>query len=267
MESVYCWSIKESSDDVPLEESYYRNINRVSSKPPLPPKKVLPSSCGTSLAESNCNNESMSMIASTTRRQDEVSDSLYDDVTFYNKARTLPRTSTRTDLNGNTKSSGSSIEARRASMPDMVSVMLSENDNLQSVPNSSASTHSSSLGDRPAIPGKSSSSGSNSNTSPPTSNDTRNTQAMCDSLLTDSLTVSVVLVSSLLTTHLTHLELAQSASQNHSVHQHHHPLISLSHQKRTKSSRSQKALYPSGSCSVPTQQTKRVLRISLLLTK
>ncbi|XP_071126117.1 serine-rich adhesin for platelets-like isoform X1 [Mytilus edulis] len=186
MESVYCWSIKESSDDVPLEESYYRNINRLSSKPPLAPKKVLPSSCGTSLAESNCNNESMSMIASTTRRQDVVSDSLYDDVTFYNKARTLPRTSTRTDLNGNTKSSGSSIEARRASMPDMVSVMLSENDNVQSVPNSSASTHSSSLGDRPAIPGKSSSSGSNSNTSPPTSNDTRNTQAMCDSLLTDS---------------------------------------------------------------------------------
>lgn len=184
MESVYCWSIKEGSEDVPLEESYYRNINRVSSKPPLPPKKILQSNCGTSLADSTCNNDSLSIISSTSHQRDLVTDSLYQDVTFYNKAKTLPRTSTRTDLNGN-KSSGSSMEARRSSMPDMVSVLTSENDNIQSVPNSSASTHSSSLEERPAVPGKSSSSGSH--TSPPTSNDTHNnTQALCDSLLTDS---------------------------------------------------------------------------------
>lgn len=182
MDSVYCWSIKEGSEELPLEESYYRNINRISSKPPLPTKKVLPSSCGTSLVETTCN-DTLSMIVPATQQQDLVTDSLYEEVTFYNKAKTLPRTSTRTDLNGN-KSSGSSMEARRASMPDMVSVLTSENDNVQSVPNSSASTHSSSLDDRPAIPGKSSSSGSH--TSPPNSNETHNTQAMIDSLLTDS---------------------------------------------------------------------------------
>jgi hypothetical protein len=62
-------------------------------------------------------------ISSTSHQRDLVTDSLYQDVTFYNKAKTLPRTSTRTDLNGN-KSSGSSMEARRSSMPDMVSVGL-----------------------------------------------------------------------------------------------------------------------------------------------
>jgi hypothetical protein len=121
-------------------------------------------------------------------------DSLYEDEDIHYKASTLPRTSTRIYLVGNKSSASSSLEARRSSMPDIQSVCTPSD--FHSVPTSddeeenNSADDSSPLQERIEVPGKSSSSGCTS--SPPeNSNNTdatapNNTQALLDSILTDS---------------------------------------------------------------------------------
>lgn len=207
LQSIYTWSIHDNEnsgdDDLALEESYFKNLNKMSAKPPLPSKKVL-SSGSSSSSSSRLRRSSkrvsrssipvdscmmpvdaLSMIDPSATYRDAYlgAESMYDDDDFPFKSNSLPRTSTRINLLPH-KSSGSSMEARCSSMPDIVSVEPANNDDFHSVPTSPdhSDDDTSPLTERLELPGKSSSSSPASDAQ----SNHPNTDALIDSILTDS---------------------------------------------------------------------------------
>lgn len=208
-ESVYTWSIHDgdngSDKDISLEESYMKKVTnsakKVATKPPLPVGKRVRNvsvSSKESDSENQCKDhqlhkllgepcsktiiDNMSVIEpSDTCREDALFvESLCNDMTecIVPRCNTLPRSSTRVNLKD--KSSGSSsLDARRASLPDLTSVCTSNNEE-QSVPQSFSDDESMAMSERPECQGKSSSSNDNPNAG--------NSQgsANVDSILTDS---------------------------------------------------------------------------------
>ena len=216
--SVYTWSIHDNSD-VCLEDSYLRNVGqKVVSKPPLPRSSASSRSSSASRKsvkrDRNSNQiehvlpEPLSMLSDSLTVIEHVTgyldnhlgaSSLYEDDELQFKGSTLPRTSTRVNLMNlvwNKSSGSSSMEARCSSMPDMLSV-CTPND-FHSVPNSDeedsaddSAGDASPLKERPAIQGKSTSSGSPD--AQPDEEETlcrprapNNTDVLIDSILTDS---------------------------------------------------------------------------------
>lgn len=210
-ESVYTWSIHDgdsgSERDLSLEESYMKNVaqshGKDSNKPPLPPSKRVRSDsiCSRdSDCEVKCQDhqlhkllgepcsktiiESVSAIehSDTCRDGDLFVESLCDETLAcaLPKSNTIPRSSTRVKLQD--KSSGSSsLEARRASLPDLSSVGNNFDD--PSAHDSSCSVSAdelTALSERPDVQGKSSSSNDNPNTG------ASQGSANIDSILTDS---------------------------------------------------------------------------------
>ncbi|KAL4230370.1 hypothetical protein ACF0H5_010753 [Mactra antiquata] len=209
-ESVYTWSIHDgdsgSERDLSLEESYMRKVTKGhmnNNKPPLPPSKRIRSdsiSSRDSDCEIKCEDhqlhkllgepcsktiiESMSIIehSDTVRDGNLFVESLCDETlaSALPKSNTIPRSSTRVKLQD--KSSGSSsLEARRASLPDLTSVGNNYDD--PSAQNSSSCVSEddiTELSERPDVQGKSSSSNDNPNTG------ASQGSANVDSILTDS---------------------------------------------------------------------------------
>ncbi|XP_062594656.1 uncharacterized protein LOC134256076 isoform X1 [Saccostrea cucullata] len=211
--SVYTWSIHDTSEEVNLEDSYLRNIGHKVTAPSTRSSRSSSASSSASRKSTKRDRDSnriqhvlpepdsqlgnsLSVIeqASDIREAFLGADSLYEDEDIHYKASTLPRTSTRVYLLGSKSSASSSLEARRSSMPDILSVCTPSD--FHSVPTSDAeednhsADDSSPLQERIEVPGKSSSSGCTS--SPPeNSNNTdaaapNNTEALIDSILTDS---------------------------------------------------------------------------------
>lgn len=212
-ESVYTWSIHDSdcngSDrDISIEESYMRNVTnsakKMCHKPPLPPSKRVRSgsvSSRDSDCEVKCRDhklhkllgepcsktilESVSAIESSDTCRDGVLfvESLCDDTITCDmpKSNTIPRSSTRIKLQD--KSSGSSsMEARRASLPDLTSVGTSNNnDDTSILENSFSEDDITAMSERPDVQGKSSSSNDN-----PNAGGISHGSANIDSILTDS---------------------------------------------------------------------------------
>ncbi|XP_060594163.1 uncharacterized protein LOC132748575 isoform X3 [Ruditapes philippinarum] len=212
-ESVYTWSIHDSDNgsdrDISLEESYMRKVTnsarKTSNKPPLPPCKRVRSgsiSSRDSDCEVKCQDhqlhkllgepcsktilESVSAIepSETCREGILFVESLCDETTCaVPKSNTIPRSSTRVKLQD--KSSGSSsMEARRASLPDLTSVCTSNNNDDVSVHDSSCSISEddiTAMSERPDVQGKSSSSNDN-----PNAGGISHGSANVDSILTDS---------------------------------------------------------------------------------
>ncbi|XP_048776726.2 mucin-5AC-like isoform X3 [Ostrea edulis] len=206
--SVYTWSINDTSEEVNLEDSYLRNIgHKVNARTARSSRSSSASSSASRKSTKRDRNSnhihhvltepdsqlgnSMSVIEQVSDIQEAFlgADSLYEDEEIHYKASTLPRTSTRIYLVGNKSSASSSLEARRSSMPDIQSVCTPSD--FHSVPTSDDEEDDSSpLQERIEVPGKSSSSGC---TSSPPENSTNtdaaapnNTQALLDSILTDS---------------------------------------------------------------------------------
>ncbi|XP_045202982.2 uncharacterized protein LOC123556386 isoform X2 [Mercenaria mercenaria] len=212
-ESVYTWSIHDSDNgsdrDISLEESYMRKVThsqkKTSNKPPLPPCKRVRSgsvSSHDSDCEIKCQDhqlhkllgepcsktilESVSAIepSDTCREGILFVESLCDETACaVPKSNTIPRSSTRVKLQD--KSSGSSsMEARRASLPDLTSVCTSNNNDDASVHDSSCSISEddiTAMSERPDVQGKSSSSNDNAN-----AGGVSQGSANVDSILTDS---------------------------------------------------------------------------------
>ncbi|XP_033743080.1 mucin-5AC-like isoform X2 [Pecten maximus] len=213
LQSIYTWSIHDNDcdEDLALEESYYRNLNqhhKMSAKPPLPPKRVLSSRSSSSSSRSSSRRSSkqdnlkaipsdsctlpidaLSVIEPSASYRDAYlgAESMYDDDDIPFKSNSLPRTSTRIQLLPN-KSSGSSMEARCSSMPDIVSVDPANNDDFHSVPTSPdhSADNTSPLCERLELPGKSSSSSASPVSDNQCSATHPNTDALVDSILTDS---------------------------------------------------------------------------------
>lgn len=211
-ESVYTWSIHDSDNgsdrDISLEESYMKRVTgsqkKNSNKPPLPPCKRVRSG-SLSSQESDCEVkckdhqlhkllgepcsktilESVSAIEpnDTCREGVLFVESLCDDTTLcaVPKSNTIPRSSTRVKLQD--KSSGSSsIEARRASLPDLTSVCTSNNnDEVNDSSCSISEDDITTMSERPDVQGKSSSSNDN-----PNAGGVSQGSANVDSILTDS---------------------------------------------------------------------------------
>ncbi|KAH3836576.1 uncharacterized protein LOC127877002 isoform X2 [Dreissena polymorpha] len=207
-ESVYTWSIHDgdsgSDKDISLEESYMKKVTnshkKANNKPPLPPSKRARSgsvSSRGSNGEPQCKDHqlhkllgepcSKTILAScsviepsdTCREEALFVESMCGDITECTvpKSNTLPRSSTRVKLQD--KSSGSSsLEARRASLPDLTSVGATYTDD-HSVPESFSDDDMIALSERPECQGKSSSSNDN-----PGGNSQGS--ANVDSILTDS---------------------------------------------------------------------------------
>lgn len=208
-ESVYTWSIHDgdsgSDQDISLEESYMKKVTntpvKACSKPPLPAVNHVRSNSNGSRdsdSEQICKDHQLHKLLgepcsktivdnvsaiepSDTCREDALFvESLCGDMTecVVPRCNTLPRSSTRMKLQD--KSSGSSsLDARRASLPDLTSVCTSNNEE-QSVPQSFSDDEYSAMSERPECQGKSSSSNDNPNTG--------NSQGSgnVDSILTDS---------------------------------------------------------------------------------
>lgn len=206
-ESVYTWSIHDgdsgSDKDISLEESYMKKVTssnkKANNKPPLPPSKRARSgsvSSSGSHGEHQCKDHqlhkllgepcSKTILAScsviepsdTCREEALYVESMCGDLTECTvpKSNTLPRSSTRVKLQD--KSSGSSsLEARRASLPDLTSVGATYADD-HSVPESFSDDDMTALSERPECQGKSSSSNDNPGNSQGSAN--------VDSILTDS---------------------------------------------------------------------------------
>ncbi|XP_021358975.1 mucin-5AC-like isoform X2 [Mizuhopecten yessoensis] len=211
LQSIYTWSIHDNGcdEDLALEESYFRNLNqhqKITAKPPLPPKRVLSSSSSSSRSSSRRSSkrdnlkaipsnsctlpiDALSVIEPSASYRDAYlgSESMYDDDDIPFKSNSLPRTSTRIQLLPN-KSSGSSMEARCSSMPDIISVDTANNDDFHSVPTSPdhSADNTSPLGERLELPGKSSSSSASPVSDNQCSASHPNTDALVDSILTDS---------------------------------------------------------------------------------
>ncbi|XP_060064367.1 uncharacterized protein LOC132544734 [Ylistrum balloti] len=213
LQSIYTWSIHDNDcdEDLALEESYFKNLNqhnKMSSKPPLPPKRVLSSRSSSSSSRSSSRRsgkrdnlkaipsdsctlpiEALSVIDPSATYRDAYlgAESMYDDDDIPFKSNSLPRTSTRIQLLPN-KSSGSSMEARCSSMPDIVSVDPANNDDFHSVPTSPehSADNTSPLSERLELPGKSSSSSASPASDNQCSATHPNTDALVDSILTDS---------------------------------------------------------------------------------
>nr|XP_022326301.1 probable secreted beta-glucosidase adg3 isoform X3 [Crassostrea virginica]XP_022326304.1 probable secreted beta-glucosidase adg3 isoform X3 [Crassostrea virginica]XP_022326305.1 probable secreted beta-glucosidase adg3 isoform X3 [Crassostrea virginica] len=211
--SVYTWSIHDTSEEVNLEDSYLRNVGHKVN--PRSTRSSRSSSASSTASRKSTKRDrdsnriqhvltepdsqlgnSLSVIeqASDIREAYLGADSLYEDDEIQYKASTLPRTSTRLYLVGQKSSASSSLEARRSSMPDILSVCTPSD--FHSVPTSddeednNSADDSSPLQERIEVPGKSSSSGC---TSSPPGNSTKsdatapnNTEALIDSILTDS---------------------------------------------------------------------------------
>ncbi|KAK3578047.1 hypothetical protein CHS0354_039594 [Potamilus streckersoni] len=224
LESIYTWSIYDDleSDDVNLEESYMRNIMKKSAatatgKPPLPPPRQRAYSTGNAgyhenyndgkckdhnlhkiLGES-CSRHDLEAISafecdSNVQEGNLIVESLYkDEEHFLCKPNIIPCSSTQIQLQD--KSSGSSsMDAKRASIPDLYSVSTPNNDYRSGAQTSNSnSTDSSPLQERLELVGKSSSSNekdSSSNVPPPPSvtisSPNTDSHALVDSILTDS---------------------------------------------------------------------------------
>lgn len=211
--SVYTWSIHDTSEEVNLEDSYLRNIGHKVAARSTRSSRSSSASSTTSRKSTKRDRDSnriqhvltepdsqlgnsLSVIeqASDIREAFLGADSLYEDEDIHYKASTLPRTSTRLYLVGQKTSASSSLEARRSSMPDILSVCTPSD--FHSVPTSddeednNSADDSSPLQERIEVPGKSSSSAC---TSSPLENSTKsdvaapnNTEALIDSILTDS---------------------------------------------------------------------------------
>lgn len=207
-ESVYTWSIHDgdsgSDKDISLEESYMKKVHtpkKTSVRPPLPPsKRVRNDSCSSKDSDNEhvckdhqlhkllgepCSKtlvENVSVIepSDTCREEALFVESFCGDMTecVVPRCNTLPRSSTRVKLQD--KSSGSSsLDARRASLPDLTSVCTSNNEE-QSVPPSFSDDEYSAASERPECQGKSSSSNDNPNAG------TSQGSGNVDSILTDS---------------------------------------------------------------------------------
>lgn len=225
-ESVYTWSIHDgdsgSDRDISLEESYMKKVTqsarKPANKPPLPPSKrarsgsvsskesdfervcvdhklhkLLGEPCSRQMMEL----ESVSAIASNDTCRDGALfiNSMYDedndndDECIVKKTNTIPRSSTRIQLVD--KSSGSSsLEARRASLPDLTTVGTSvcNADSVRDSLSSYSENEVTSMTERPECQGKSSSSTDNPSTGTSLEPQCQLSQgsANIDSILTDS---------------------------------------------------------------------------------
>jgi len=104
--SIFTWSLQHSSTDVPLEESYLRTVRIRSIKPnhlSRQMSKVKSRSHKMNSRTNLCSNDpvnGLSVIADKATHKDHmiIDDGLLRDNTLYNKIKTIPRSSTRTDL-------------------------------------------------------------------------------------------------------------------------------------------------------------------------
>ena len=211
-ESVYTWSIHDgdsgSDREISLEESYMKKVvtsgKKANNKPPLPPSKRARSGSVSSRDSDNgvrCKDHQLHILlgepcsktiydavsviehSDTCREGALFVESMCGDLTecAVPKSNTLPRSSTRVKLQD--KSSGSSsLEARRASLPDLTSVGVNED---TCVMDSCSDNDITAASERPDVQGKSSS----SNDNPATGNSQSQgsgASANIDSILTDS---------------------------------------------------------------------------------
>ena len=212
-ESIFTWSIHDdnsgSDRDISLEESYIRHQTnshkKASRKPPLPPMKRVRSGSVSSrdsdsgklcqdhklhkLLGEPCSKNILDCISviepnQTTAQNAVFVDSMCTDIDcIVPRSSTMPRSSTRIKLQDNSTGS-SSMEARRASLPDLTSVYTNED---HSVPESSVSEDEcTALPERLECQGKSSSSNDNNGACALDPSQGSQGSANMDSILTDS---------------------------------------------------------------------------------
>ncbi|XP_076076132.1 uncharacterized protein LOC143047024 [Mytilus galloprovincialis] len=104
-ESVFTWSLQHSSTDVPLEESYLRTVKKRSNRPSHSSRQMSKVTVRSHKMASKLNllpNETingMSLIKGKSTNKNEIlSDSLSIVNPLYNSSRTIPRSSTRANI-------------------------------------------------------------------------------------------------------------------------------------------------------------------------
>ncbi|CAC5384187.1 TELO2 [Mytilus coruscus] len=104
-ESVFTWSLQHSSTDVPLEESYLRTVKKRSNRPSHSSRQMSKVTVRSHKMASKLNllpNETingMSMITRKSTNKNKIfADSLNIENSLYNSSKTIPRSSTRANM-------------------------------------------------------------------------------------------------------------------------------------------------------------------------